>query len=88
MRKFDIKKYALNLSTKKERIKDVTTSNYLSNIEPRKTFFQLCIELPPDIKRIINNFGGVGKRLPFFNFINKLYDEIIKLKDSLNRISR
>ncbi|KYN94296.1 phosphatase, putative [Plasmodium reichenowi] len=88
MRKFDIKKYALNLSTKKERIKDVTTSNYLSNIEPRKTFFQLCIELPPDIKRIINNFSGVGKRLPFFNFINKLYDEIIKLKDSLNRISR
>ncbi|SBT42178.1 Ser/Thr protein phosphatase family protein [Plasmodium ovale wallikeri] len=83
----DAKKYSLNMNSKKELIKGIASSNFLYNIEKHKTFFQLCIELAPDIKRIISNFGGVGLRLPFFKFMNKLYDEIMKLKDDLDKIS-
>ncbi|SBS86416.1 serine/threonine protein phosphatase UIS2, putative [Plasmodium ovale] len=84
---YDQKKYSLNMNSKKELIKGIASSNFLYNIEKHKTFFQLCIELAPDIKRIISNFGGVGLRLPFFKFMNKLYDEIMKLKDDLDKIS-
>ncbi|KJP86361.1 hypothetical protein AK88_03994 [Plasmodium fragile] len=84
----DKDKYALNMSSKKEDIKTIASSNFLYKIENHKTFFQLCIELAPDIKRIISNLGGVGVRLPFFNLMNKLYDEIIKLKDGLDRIAK
>ncbi|GAW82439.1 Ser/Thr protein phosphatase family protein [Plasmodium gonderi] len=88
LRIYDETKYSINMDTKKEVIKSIASSNFLYNIEKHKTFFQLCIELAPDIKRIISNFGGVGCRLPFFNLMNKLYDEIMKLKDGLDRIAK
>ncbi|GAB67938.1 Ser/Thr protein phosphatase family protein [Plasmodium cynomolgi strain B] len=84
----DKNKYALNMNTKKEDLKSIASSNFLYNIENHKTFFQLCIELAPDIKRIISNLGGVGMRLPFFKLMNKLYDEIMKLRDGLDRIAK
>ncbi|ANQ09844.1 Ser/Thr protein phosphatase family protein [Plasmodium coatneyi] len=83
----DKNKYALNMSTKKENLKSIASSNFLYKIENHKTFFQLCIELAPDIKRIISNLGGVGLRLPFFKLMNKLYDEIINLRDGLDRVA-
>ncbi|KAI4836646.1 serine/threonine protein phosphatase UIS2 [Plasmodium brasilianum] len=87
LKSYDESKYALNLESKKEQIKTISSANYIYTIDNHKTFFQLCIELAPDIKRIISNLGGVGLRLPFFKLINKLYDEIMKLKFGLDRIS-
>ncbi|CRH01278.1 phosphatase, putative [Plasmodium relictum] len=84
---YDENKYSLNIELEKKIIKEVTSSNFIMNIEPKKTFFHLCIELAPEIKRVANNLGGVGKKKLFFHLINKLHAEIMKLKDELQKIS-
>ncbi|CAD2111747.1 hypothetical protein YYG_04452 [Plasmodium vinckei petteri] len=87
LKSYDEMKYSLNILSKKEIIKNDSHPYGLYYIEKHKTFFQVSLELCPDIKRIIANLGQVGTKLAFYDYINNLYNKIMDLKNSLDKIA-
>ncbi|KEG04716.1 serine/threonine protein phosphatase UIS2, putative [Plasmodium vinckei vinckei] len=87
LKSYDEMKYSLNILSKKEIIKADAHPYGLYYIEKHKTFFQVSLELCPDIKRIIANLGQVGTKLAFYDYINNLYNKIMDLKNSLDKIA-
>ncbi|SCM04895.1 serine/threonine protein phosphatase, putative [Plasmodium chabaudi chabaudi] len=87
LKSYDEMKYSLNILSKKEIIKNEAHPYGLYYIEKHKTFFQVSLELCPDIKRIIANLGQVGTKLAFYDYINNLYNKIMDLKNSLDKIA-
>ncbi|ETB63067.1 hypothetical protein YYC_00658 [Plasmodium yoelii 17X] len=87
LKTYDEMKYSLNILSKKEVIKEESYPYGLHYIEKHKTFFQVSLELCPDIKRIISNLGKVGTKLAFYDYINNLYNKIMDLKNSIDKIA-
>ncbi|VWU52236.1 phosphatase, putative, partial [Hepatocystis sp. ex Piliocolobus tephrosceles] len=87
LKSYDKQKYFFNMDTKKDLMKHLVTSNYIKNIEEYKIFFHLPIDLSKEIKRILSNLGGVGLRLPYFKLIMKIHNEIVKLKNEIDKIA-
>ncbi|CXI95229.1 serine/threonine protein phosphatase, putative [Plasmodium berghei] len=87
LKTYDEMKYSLNILSKKEVIKEEAHPYGLYYIEKHKTFFQVSLELCPDIKRIISNLGKVGTKLAFYDYINNLYNKIMDLKNSIDKIA-